>query len=510
MDRMTPFSDSDLRQLADIGIPPSEVERQLSTLRNPPSPVRLLRPCVLGDGIHSLTDTDRDELCEDWRSLVRERSMAKFVPASGAATRMFKDLTVQAEGTEPAGVNSVQRLVESLPRLAFFDALQSAIAATGTTFESVQDSQDFEAIVSTLLEPAGLGYDSAPKALIPFHRYPEGPRSALEEQLREGLGYLAGEHGTARFHFTVSPDHEAAFRRHAVELSRTIAQQKGLEPAVSFSTQSPATDTAAVDAEHRLVRRPDGTILLRPAGHGALLGNLQRVDADVVFIKNIDNVGHERLQPVTVQWKRTLAGLFVRIQSEIFELCAALDQPTVDRETIDRGLEILGRYLAVQPPAAILDGNDEIRANYLRDRLDRPLRVCGVVRNEGEPGGGPFWMPDGEGGATGQIVESAQIDKNSPEQVEIAQAATHFNPVDLVCGLRDRWGRPYELDNYVDPSTSFVAKKSFVDQVIRVLERPGLWNGSMAGWNTAFVEVPLDTFTPVKTVFDLLRPEHQP
>ena len=265
-----------------------------------------------------------------------------------------------------------------------------------------------------------------------------------------------------------------------------------------------------MDTENQLVRRADDRILLRPAGHGALLRNLQSVDADIVFIKNIDNVAHQRLHPESVRWKRVLAGYFAEIQDQIFEVLSGLDQQPNAQETVETGLQLLRNSLAVEVPAEILDSDHQSRLQYVVERLDRPLRVCGMVKNEGEPGGGPFWLPESAGGSAGQIVEAAQIDHASPHQVEIWESSTHFNPVDLVCGLRDKHGLAYQLADFIDPTTSFVAQKSHAGQPIKALERPGLWNGSMARWNTAFVEVPLQTFTPVKTVFDLLRPEHQP
>lgn len=493
----------DLEQLDAIGISPAEVQRQLELFRRPPPPARLLGPCILGDGIVRLTETEQERFIERWQTVARRRGLAKFVPASGAATRMFKDLTASASPTEARANSAAERLVDALPRFAFSERLAGTLDDSGAT--PVQA----EAVVRALLGPAGLGYGAAPKGLILFHRYPGGPRTAMEDQIREGLGYLTVGGGRARYHFTVSPDHEQAFQQEAerFEGSDTKPLEIGLD--ITFSTQSPATDTVAVGTEHRLVRLPDGGILLRPAGHGALLDNLQSVDTDIVFVKNIDNISHERLHPDSIRWKQVLAGYFAAVQDTIFSVLEALAEDASDVEAVERGLEILQRDLAVRIPDEIADADSQVRSRYVQDRLDRPLRVCGMVRNEGEPGGGPFWLPSAIG-AAGQIVESAQVDHDSPEQMEIWAASTHFNPVDLVCGLRDRRGQAYRLADYVDAATSFVAEKSFHGQTIKALERPGLWNGSMAGWNTAFVEVPLTTFTPVKTIFDLLRAEHQP
>ncbi len=500
----------DLEWLARLGISATEVQRQLDLFRHPPRPVQLVRPCLLGDGIARITEDQQARYVDRWQSLTRQRRLAKFVPASGAATRMFKDLTsppAQIQSTDPP---SAARWTESLQQFAFVADLRKALESSGVVLDDLVDLDDTKPVVEALLEPQGLGYGSAPKGLILFHRYPAGPRSALEEQLWEGCGYLTLDGGTGRFHFTVTGAHEEAFREQIERLREAIESQLNIALDVSFSTQSPDTDTVAVDTENQLVRRADDRILLRPAGHGALLRNLQSVDADIVFIKNIDNVAHQRLHPESVRWKRVLAGYFAEIQDQIFEVLSGLDQQPNAQETVETGLQLLRNSLAVEVPAEILDSDHESRLQYVVERLDRPLRVCGMVKNEGEPGGGPFWLPESAGGSAGQIVEAAQIDHASPHQVEIWESSTHFNPVDLVCGLRDKHGLAYQLADFIDPSTSFVAQKSHAGQPIKALERPGLWNGSMARWNTAFVEVPLQTFTPVKTVFDLLRPEHQP
>ena len=453
-----------------------------------------------------LTEDQQARFVDRWRSLTRHRRLAKFVPASGAATRMFKDLTAPAD---PFNLTGARLLLESLPRFAFREALRGSLDSQGLALDTLVGHDQAEPILQALLNPGGLGYGDAPKGLILFHDHPEGARSALEEQLWEGCGYLSLGGGTGRFHFTVAATHKVAFGEQIEKLRDAIERRLKITLEVSFSTQNPDTDTVAVDFDNRPVRQANDRILLRPAGHGALLKNLQSVDADMVFIKNIDNVSHQRLHAVSVHWKRVLAGYFAEIQDQIFDVLSALDQQLGAQEAVDHGLRLMRDSLAIEVPAKILDSDLQIRLQYVQNRLDRPLRVCGMVKNEGEPGGGPFWLGDEAGGAAGQIVEAAQIDRASPDQIEIWESSTHFNPVDLVCGLRDRHGNPYDLADFVDPSASFVAEKSHAGQPIKALERPGLWNGSMARWNTAFVEVPLQTFTPVKTVFDLLRPEHQ-
>ena len=499
----------DLEQLAALGIPLDEIHRQLELFRSPPPPVRLVRPCRPGDGLVRLTTSQQDHYEQRWRSQVDRSRFAKFVPASGAATRMFKDLTVPPADAGATSSRGAQRLLESLQNFAFYEALDEALTrGAGLNLESLVAEGQSEPILRALLGPEGLDYATLPKGLILFHRYPTGSRTALEEQLWEGSEYLVNKGDTTRYHFTVTDSHEAEFRAQLARLLPSLESRLNLTLEIDFSNQSPATDTVAVDLEGQLVRHGDGRLLLRPAGHGALLTNLQSLDTDGVFIKNIDNVSHQRLHPVSSRWKRILAGYFAEIQDEIFELQESLETDPA-AETVDRALRLLQEKMAVVVPGEILESDGPQRVAYLLDRLDRPLRVCGMVENEGEPGGGPFWLEDPQGGLGGQIVESAQVDPRSEEQQTIWRASTHFNPVDLVCGLTDRNGRRYDLARYVDPATSFVAEKSHAGRAIRALERPGLWNGGMARWNTAFVEVPLQTFTPVKTVFDLLRPEHQ-
>lgn len=502
MTRIHPISAKDIEDLGRLGISDLEIERQLEIFLDPPPPVQLVRPCRSEDGITRLSG-DRQAACvRGWQSLLRRGRLLKFVPASGAATRMFKDLSIDGSSASKFNASS-DRLISRVSEFAFRDALDAVLNQAGLKLER-------ETLVTQLLGTDGLGYATAPKGLILFHRYPTGPRSAMEEHLREGASYLAMPPGCARYHFTVTDSHRQAFQRQ-LELAReSVELDQGVSIAADFSTQRPATDTIAVDGDGVPVRNHDGRLLLRPAGHGALLVNLQDLDADVVIIKNVDNIAHERLHPLSAHWKKVLAGYFAEIQDQVFRLLEALETLQDHEDILDEAEAVLRATLAIELPDDLADRGSEARKRYLIERLDRPLRVCGMVRNEGEPGGGPFWLPDRDGGFSGQIVEAAQVDFGSPGQTAIWESSTHFNPVDLICGLRDRRGRPYRLSNFVDPTTSFVAEKSHEGRPIKALERPGLWNGSMAGWNTAFVEVPLETFTPVKTVFDLLRPEHQP
>jgi hypothetical protein len=436
------------------GIAGEEAERQLRILRGPARHRRLVRPCTPGDGIERLDADAERRLSEQYGEAAERGRLRAFVPASGAATRMFKDLLAWRPGApveEP-----VRAFVEGLPRFAFAADLRAALGADPAAVAA----RDLGRVLDVLLGEVGLGYAALPKGLLRFH----GARTAFEEHLVDAAAILRDGDDRCRLSFTVSPEHMARFEALAAERREELEPGLGVTYELDFSTQRPATDTVAVDGQGRLFRRDDGALLLRPAGHGALLANLRALDADLVFIRNVDNVAAEGWKEPGLRWARALAGRLVELEKE--------------------------RELAGAPP--------------------RPLRVCGMVPNTGEPGGGPYWVEGSDGRAAPQIVESAEVDLGDPAQQAIFRAATHFNPVFMVCALRDRRGTPYDLPAFADEDASIVTRKSSGGRELVALERPGLWNGGMAAWDTVFVEVPLEVFTPVKTVNDLLRREHQP
>ncbi len=446
----SPFNREDLRQLERHGIDEQEARRQLELFRRPPAWTDIVRPCTPNDGVLVLDEPEQDRLARAFEQGRRRRRLVKFVPASGAATRMFRDLLARDE-------KAVQRFMKEVHRFPFAEDLEAAL----------RDGRP-ETAIDALLSDTGLGYADLPKGLLKFHRYPDGSRTPFEEHLREAVTVLAGEDGVARVHFTVSPEHLERFATLLDEVRPGIEAGSGVRLQVGFSTQSPSTDTLAVDLDDRPFRTEDGRLLLRPGGHGALIDNLAALEADAAFLRNIDNVQPEHARSVTQRWQAALGGLLLALQ----------------------------------------DGElAEVRSGFVEGR---PLRVCAVVRNTGEPGGGPFWVRGADGTTSRQIVETAQIDPDSDEQQARLRASTHFNPVNMVCALRDPDGRRFDLREYIDEDAVIVARKSAGGRELKALERPGLWNGAMAYWNTVFVEVPLETFTPVKTVFDLLRPEHQP
>ena len=449
------FTTTDLRQLETRGIRRDEAERQIHLLRQGVPPTRLERPCTVGDGIVQIDEGAHEQLLAAADDAAAAGRVTKFVPASGAATRMFKDLIAALASQEPVVANpTAQKFFAEFERFPFADTLRQRAGVTETP-PAGEASQRH--VLRTLLEE--MRYATLPKALIAFHRVRVEVRTAFEEHLLEGAQYTRSRSGTARTHFTVAPEFRDEFVQLLAQVRSAIEGRTGVTLDISFSEQHPATDTLAITPEGEPFRAGDGSLLLRPAGHGALLRNLQALDGDLVVIKNIDNVLPFEASQDVVHWKRLLLGYLVKV-------------------------------LENAPPG-------------------RPVRVCGVVKNEGEPGGAPFWVLGTDGSRTRQIVESSQVNLSDPTQRRIFESSTHFNPVDLVCAVRRQDGTAFDLDAHVDPAAVFVARKSHEGRDLIALERPGLWNGAMAGWHTVFVEVPAATFAPVKTVFDLLRPQHQ-
>jgi hypothetical protein len=512
----------DRAQLAAHGIEPAEAERQLDLLRHPPRPFRLLRPCTPGDGVRQLDEEQQRAARSAWRTAVAAGGAAKLVPASGAASRMFKSLRALLEENpfpSPAELSrraaagdeaarDLDRLWRDLPRFPFFDELTAVCAARGKPLRDLRENRDGERLLRLLVEEDGLGLADLPKALIPFHRYPAGSRTALEEHLREGAGYLTDQNHRCRFHFTIAPEARERFAAEAAEGRRRLQRDRDAVAEVEFSEQHAGTDTVAIDADGEPFRLDDGSLLLRPGGHGALLRNLGNLDARWVLIKNVDNVAPEPTHELVAHWQQVLGGLLVDLATRAHEHLRRLaGEP--GGEEIAAAVRFVADDLGVPAAAAWGELAASEVTRRLREQLDRPLRVCGVVVNSGEPGGGPFWVERTDGTVSAQIVERAEVPADEAEQLAVFGASTHFNPVQIAASLRDAESRPYDLAQFTDPRAVFLAKKSHAGRDLLALERPGLWNGGMAGWNTIFVEVPPETFTPVKTVFDLLRPEHQ-
>jgi hypothetical protein len=504
------WSAKDRKQIAAHGLTLGEVERQLAVFRRGVPPVRLNRPCRAGDGIAVLSEAERPLLLTACDEARRTRRFMKFVPASGAASRMFREWYCCIDSGSFAGEAEANAFVRDLKRYAFFPDLETAVAGQGRDLKVLLDTKEAAEIIRSLLMEEGLNYGRLPKALLKFHVYPEGTRTALEEHLVEAALYARDAENVSRIHFTVSREHAAAVRTLLSQVISVYESRLDTIFEIGLSTQDPETDTLAVDLESNPLRTEGRDLIFRPGGHGSLLANLNTLDADFIFLKNIDNIVPDRLKPETLLWKRLLAGYLINLQEEIFACVRRIEQQNGAEADLERIADFCERRLNTVLPTHFRDYSLSEKRSFLVRKLNRPLRVCGMVKNEGEPGGGPFWVddPDGLGGASVQIIEESQIAGNDPDQRTVWSSATHFNPVDLVCGVRDFRGRKFDLPAFVDPATAVITRKSEKGKELRALERPGLWNGSMAFWTTVFIEVPLATFNPVKTVADLLRPQH--
>ncbi|MDL2242095.1 DUF4301 family protein, partial [Bacteroidales bacterium OttesenSCG-928-L03] len=453
---------------------------------------------------------EQDIYLKAWENYLNEdKQIVKFVPASGAASRMFKDLFEFLEADYEAPQTAFEKaFFEGIERFAFFYALNDCCLRNETlSIRQLVAAGKYKPVVENLLLEKGLNYGQLPKGLIEFHFYQEGPRTAMEEHLVEGALYACNKQKQVNIHFTVSAEHQALFEALTREKTPGYADLYDVKYDVSFSVQKSSTDTIAGDADNKPFRNGD-KLLFRPGGHGALIENLNDIKADVVFVKNIDNVVPDHLKEPTVLYKKLIGGLLVSLQKRMCDYLELIDSGNYTHEQVMDMLYFLQDELCIKNPETKHLEDGELIL-YIRSKLNRPIRVCGMVRNQGEPGGGPFLAVNPDGTISPQILESSQIDLKDPEKKALFEQGTHFNPVDLVCGLKDYRGNSFDLPDYVDKNTGFISIKSKSGKELKALELPGLWNGAMSDWNTIFVEVPVETFNPVKTVNDLLRPEHQ-
>ncbi|TVR38244.1 MAG: DUF4301 family protein [Cryomorphaceae bacterium] len=498
------FTEKDIQQLAARGITANQAAEQVTQLRKGFPGIRLTGPALVGDGIVALSESRADEYMESFNEAATHLNLLKFVPASGAATRMFKALFEGGDG-QSAERKEVR---ENIREFAFYPALKQVAEKQGIG-EGQLASLPSQKLFNLMLEPDGMGFGQLPKGMIPFHRYGNTARTAFEEHLHEGLHHSCGVDDKVRIHFTVQQDFLADIQAKLQSEADAISSKTSKQFELSFSVQSSATDTLAIDANGEPVRNPDGSLLFRPGGHGALIHNLNALSAELIFVKNIDNVVSDRHKYQGIRYKMVLAGLALDLHRRIVKYQRAIALGRTPVELCREIQHFLQEYFFLETPEGMCNrGSRREFVAWVHPILNRPLRVCGMVRNEGEPGGGPFWVHDEHTGRSLQIVEKSQINTTDATQRDMLEAATHFNPVDLVCMTRDYTGKAYNLLQFVDPQTGFVSEKSHQGQTIRALELPGLWNGAMANWNTVFVEVPASTFSPVKTVNDLLRPLH--
>ena len=493
---------TDLDKKVDI------VQLQLESFKQGFPFLSLVGPATPARGIQVWEETQVQHYQSYFQRKAAELDIVKFVPASGAASRMFKDLFSFLETDGDLAKNGfTQKFIESLQKFAFYQDLEVVLQQEGESIASLLEKKEYKKLVAALLTETGLNYGNLPKGLLKFHAYTDANRCPAEEHLIEGIQYGVGKNKQVQIHFTVSPEHEEGFVKEISQHLPRLQEQAGLAFTLSYSHQKKSTDTIAVDEANEPFLEEDGSLLFRPAGHGALLENLNEVAADLIFIKNIDNVVPDRLKPVTKSYKMALAGLLLEVQARVFEALKALEE--VSHQSVSKAQEVYVSDLGGIIPQTLQGASLTEQAAFFQAKLNRPIRVCGMVKNTGEPGGGPFWIQEKDGTQSLQILETAQIDLNDSESKQHFQASTHFNPVDLVCGTRDYRGQAFDLLQFRDMNTGFITEKSKSGKVLKALELPGLWNGAMAHWNTLFVEVPLITFNPVKTINDLLREEHQ-
>ncbi len=501
----------DLEQLKSKGISEKQIEEQLACFVKGFPYLEIASSASVGKGIRVVSKEEQAAYMDAWDAyLAKNKKILKFVPASGAASRMFKNLYefLSADYKEPTTAFE-KKFFDEIEKFAFYPALnKKCLANTSKDIPALKALGEYKEIVSNLLESRGLNYGQLPKGLLLFHKYPDTVRTAMEEHLAEGAMYAKNNAGEVNIHFTVSPEHRALFERLVAEKAGAYEEKFSVKYDISFSIQKPSTDTVAAAMDNTPFRDKEGKLLFRPGGHGALIENLNDVDADVVFIKNIDNVVPDSFKCSTVIYKKVLAGILVSLQEKAFKYLRQIESGKYTHAEIEEMIHFLQDELCVRNPETKLLEDAEL-VLYIKRKLLRPLRVCGMVKNVGEPGGGPFLAKNPDGTISPQVLESSQIDMNDPEKKAMFEKGTHFNPVDLVCAVKNHKGEKYNLPDYVDKNTGFISHKSKDGRELKALELPGLWNGAMSDWNTVFVEVPIETFNPVKTVNDLLRPEHQ-
>tara|TARA_R110002167_G_scaffold261316_16_gene467832 strand:- start:1860 stop:3398 length:1539 start_codon:yes stop_codon:yes gene_type:complete len=508
------FSEEDLVQISAKGISREKVEDQIAIFKAGIPFVHLDKAAVIGEGISKFSKDDELELIQRFERSKKKLSLLKFVPASGAASRMFKTLFNFLDTYDPkkeiletyiarTKAKEIGVFFDQWKSLPFYEIVQARISGKSSTTD-----EEKYLFVQEILQESKLDYGFFPKGLLPFHKYEGYVSTAFEEHLKEASRYAESE-GKAKLHFTISPQHDKMFKMEYDIASERVSMQSGKIFEVDYSFQKESTDTIAVDLDNLAFRNADGSLLFRPGGHGALIENLNEQDADIIFIKNIDNVVTTPVLEVVANSKKVLAGLLLKVQEKVFNYSRQLEGNEANTALMEEIKAFLEADLNVRFTNSFEDFSPIDQLKVLQDKMNRPIRICGMVKNEGEPGGGPFWVKDDHARSSLQIVESAQIDMDNESQVSILKRATHFNPVDIVCGVKNYKGEKFDLHKFVDAKLGFITGKTQEGRALKALELPGLWNGAMAFWNTIFVEVPVATFNPVKTVNDLLRSSHQ-
>lgn len=515
------FTKHDLEYIKNKGLTLEQVEKQIALFKAGIPFTKIVEAATVGNGIIKLNDKQTEEAISYFENNKDALSLLKFVPASGAASRMFKFLFEFLDSYNPKqsdldsftkdhDAKDIKRFLEGLEHFPFYKQVLAQFEAQGIQYSELSEGKKAWHFVNTMLDENQLNFGDQPKGLLPFHHYDANTIStAFEEHLHEGALY-ASSNNKAKLHFTISEQHDAGFHDEFKRVKDKVEAETGVTFEVSFSYQQESTDTIAVTPENEPFRNDDDTLLFRPSGHGALLKNLNNLEADVVFIKNIDNVVISKYRTDVAKYKKMLAGILLKLQTESFTHLKTLEHPEISDQSISEIATFLEQDLKGKLSNTFATFNSSEKVDYLREQLNRPIRICGMVKNEGEPGGGPFWIEDENDKQSLQIVESAQVDLDNESQHNILKNSTHFNPVDLVCSVKNYKGESFDLEQYVNHNSAFISAKTKLGKALKALELPGLWNGSMAYWNTIFVEVPNITFNPVKTVNDLLKPAHQP
>lgn len=514
------FTKKDLELFKEKNIKKEKIEEQIKNFEEGFPYIELVAPATIGNGVNRLSEEETDDFIELFEQKRPETKIIKFVPASGAASRMFKHLfefTQNYDKSEKAierfledqSFNSVYNFISSIHNFAFFKDLAEIFDKKKIKIDECLESHDYNKIIDNVLKDEGLGYSQLPKALIKFHYYDDGSRMALEEHLVESAAYCKGKDNNVDIQFTISPEHESKFLEAIKKAKQKHEKKLNVTFRVTYSFQKPSTDNIAVDMKNQPFRNEDGTILFRPGGHGALIENLNDLESEIIFVKNIDNIVPDKYREPTNYFKKVLGGYLIFLRDKSFEYLRLLEGNSLSEDEINNIENFARTRLNTDIPDEFKTYSSEKKKSFLFQKMNRPIRVCGMVKNEGEPGGGPFWVKNEQGVKSLQIVEMSQIDKNNSEQIALVEKATHFNPVDLVCSIKNYKGEPFNLKKYVDPSTGFISIKSKDGKNLKAQELPGLWNGAMADWITIFIETPIITFNPVKTVNDLLRPNHQ-
>ena len=511
------FSSADFVQVYEHGIPLENIQKQLTIFKKGISKTVLVEPATVSNGILKLSKNDFQQKADFFDAHKSALKLNKFVPASGAASRMFKflseflnDFEIEKESIN-AYINrkkdsELSIFIVGMDKFPFFDAVYGKLKEIFPDFDNLERDYKNYYFIKFLLSPDYFDYANKPKGVLPFHKYKTHIATAAEEHLHE-CAYYASSNGVSNLHFTVSEAHQSQFESIIDTVKSEMEKESGTVINTSYSFQNKSTDTIAVDLKNNPFRDKNDKLLFRPGGHGALIENLDNLDADIVFIKNIDNVIQNHIESIAL-YKKTLAGVLVELQQKVFKYLNGIDEGNVKH--LDEIIDFVKNELNIGVNDGFSKYTSENKISYLKELLDRPIRVCGMVKNEGEPGGGPFWVQDSKGVVSLQIVESSQVDLANAGQAKILASATHFNPVDLVCGMRNYKNEKFDLTQFVDHNSGFIVEKTQNGKPLKSYELPGLWNGAMAKWITVFVEVPLITFNPVKTVNDLLKDPHQP